>query len=76
MKRGEVVVAAYRGPASPRARIAQGVGMVSEDRKGEGLAQALSIADNLAMPERAGFLVSPSGRAKNAARWIEKVPPD
>ncbi|QDV28000.1 sugar ABC transporter ATP-binding protein [Aureliella helgolandensis] len=34
---------------SPNARIRAGLGFVSEDRKGEGLAQSLSIADNLTL---------------------------
>ena len=33
--------------ASPRHRIAEGFGLVSEDRKTEGLAQSRSIADNM-----------------------------
>ncbi len=32
---------------SPRSRIRSGLGLVSEDRKGEGLAQARSLADNM-----------------------------
>ena len=35
--------------ARAKARIAAGFGLVSEDRKGEGLAQKLSIADNLTL---------------------------
>jgi ribose transport system ATP-binding protein len=34
-------------PPSPRGRIRAGLGFVSEDRKGEGLAQSRSIADNI-----------------------------
>src|SRR5439155_14878411 len=34
VRRGEIRVAAYAGPASPSRRLRQGVGMVSEDRKG------------------------------------------
>ncbi|HBE67688.1 MAG TPA: sugar ABC transporter [Planctomycetaceae bacterium] len=34
---------------SPHRRIAAGLGLVSEDRKGEGLAQQLSIEDNLTL---------------------------
>ncbi len=37
------------GGASPRARLDAGVGLLSEDRKGEGVAQALSIADNVCL---------------------------
>lgn len=36
---------------SPQARIKQGVGFVSEDRKGEGLAQQMSIEDNLTLSD-------------------------
>ncbi len=35
--------------ASPAARLAQGVGLLSEDRGGEGLAVGLSIGDNLTL---------------------------
>ena len=47
--RGAVRVAAYSPRATPRARIRAGLGLVSEDRKGEGLAQERSIADNLTL---------------------------
>jgi len=43
---GEIQVHGKRLPAVPRARIRAGLGLVSEDRKSEGLAQQLSIADN------------------------------
>jgi ribose transport system ATP-binding protein len=54
VRRGQVVVATVTGPAAassravgPRERIRQGLGLLSEDRKGEGLALTQSIADNL-----------------------------
>jgi ribose transport system ATP-binding protein len=51
VRRGQVKVLAAGGtPRSgtgPRQRIAQGLGLLSEDRKGEGLALIQSIADNL-----------------------------
>jgi ribose transport system ATP-binding protein len=50
VRRGEVIVHALTGggrAATPRRRIAQGLGMVSEDRKAEGLALIQSVADNL-----------------------------
>jgi ribose transport system ATP-binding protein len=51
----------------------RGVGMVSEDRKTEGLAVGLSIADNLTLP-RLDRLVRPS-RLRAACRpWIERIP--
>ncbi|HEY3493886.1 MAG TPA: sugar ABC transporter ATP-binding protein [Polyangiaceae bacterium] len=63
VKRGEVRVAALSGSASPRERLAQGVGLLSEDRAREGLALGLGIARNLTLsrlaPLRARGLLSP-----------------
>jgi ribose transport system ATP-binding protein len=60
VRSGRVRVGAYSGEhAAPAERIAQGVGMVSEDRKTEGLALDLSIGDNVALSRldaRGGFL--------------------
>lgn len=48
VRRGEIVIKMVRSVAAlPRQRIAQGVGLLSEDRKLEGLALSQSIADNL-----------------------------
>ncbi len=50
VRTGRVKVGAYSGEcATPTERIAQGVGMVSEDRKAEGLALELSIRDNVTL---------------------------
>ena len=49
IKSGEIKVKAYVGPASPAKRWSEGMGMVSEDRKQEGLALSLSIADNVTL---------------------------
>ncbi len=65
--RGEVRVALAGGPARPGRRAdpalrwRQGVGIVSEDRKNEGLALGLSVSENLCLPalrrvDRAGLL--------------------
>jgi ribose transport system ATP-binding protein len=77
VRRGAVRVGAFAGPASPARRLAQGVGMLSEDRKGEGLALSLSIADNLTLSTldrlgRAGF-VSDRRQREAARRWIERL---
>jgi ribose transport system ATP-binding protein len=60
IRTGAVKVAAYTGDrGTPAERIEQGVGMVSEDRKTEGLALELSIGDNVALSRlesTAGFL--------------------
>ncbi len=70
--RGTVRVGAYAGPASPARRWAQGVGLVSEDRKTEGLAVALSISDNVTL-SRLGAFVNPSRQEAVARKWIEKL---
>jgi ribose transport system ATP-binding protein len=50
VRAGRVKIGTYSGDrATPADRIAQGVGMVSEDRKTEGLALELPIADNVAL---------------------------
>ncbi|MEY2981470.1 MAG: hypothetical protein RL562_1697 [Planctomycetota bacterium] len=69
---GEVRVAAVSGPATPRDRWQQGVGMVSEDRKREGLALGLSIADNLTLARQQTFL-SRRGLVDESRPWIEKL---
>jgi ribose transport system ATP-binding protein len=75
--RGTVRVGAYTGPASPARRLAQGVGLLSEDRKGEGLATSLSIADNLTLSTlgRLGSagLVSRRRQLDATRRWIDQL---
>jgi ribose transport system ATP-binding protein len=83
VKSGRVRVAAFAGPATPHERWRQGMGMLSEDRSGEGLARALSIADNMTMTrlEPLGFTwltwpaftVLPSRQDAAAARWIDRL---
>lgn len=46
VREGSVTIAGIQPSARPRARMKAGMAFVSEDRKGEGLAQGLSIADN------------------------------
>ena len=70
--RGQVRIGVYASPATPGDRWAQRVGMVSEDRKSEGLAMNLSIADNLTLP-RLKSLVTPAGQDRTSARWIERL---
>jgi ribose transport system ATP-binding protein len=74
VRRGELRVAAFVGPASPGRRLAQGVGFASEDRKGEGLATSLSVADNLTLSRLGPSGPSLPGRTHAAAaRWIEQL---
>jgi ribose transport system ATP-binding protein len=78
VRRGEVRVAGHldRSP-SPSRRIEQRVGMVSEDRKGEGLALGRTIVDNLTYPTMDRFArfgwVGRRERWAQSARWIEAL---
>jgi ribose transport system ATP-binding protein len=49
------------------------MGMVSEDRKGEGLALEMDIADNLCMPAPGGFWVKPASITGRGAWAIERL---
>jgi len=77
VRRGEIVVAGYAGPATPHARWRQGMGMLSEERAGEGVALGLSVADNMTLtrlePFGPAFTVVPSRQRAAAARWIERL---
>ena len=77
VRSGEVRVRTISAPASPHRRLAQGVGMLSEDRKREGLAGALSVSENLTLSKlaplrRRGFL-SPEAERKAAERFVERL---
>jgi ribose transport system ATP-binding protein len=72
VKQGRVRVAAYTGNTSPRGRWRQGMGMVSEDRKAEGLALNLTIADNLTL-SKLGFFVSPRQQDRASNTWIGRL---
>jgi ribose transport system ATP-binding protein len=63
--------------ATPWARIRSGAGYLSEDRKGEGLALSMSLADNITCTRygacaTAGWL-SLGRQKQQAARWIETL---
>ena len=64
--------------ATPGARLRQGIGYLSEDRSGEGLALALSIADNVTLANfstcagRWGWLDLTSQR-EQVANWMSRL---
>ncbi|HEY3241738.1 MAG TPA: sugar ABC transporter ATP-binding protein [Phycisphaerae bacterium] len=76
VRRGQIKIAHYAGPAAPSRRWAQGVGLVSEDRAREGLALNLSVAENLTMPRPRGWLglTWPTAQQRAARPWIERLP--
>jgi ribose transport system ATP-binding protein len=55
----------------------QGAGLLSEDRKEEGLALSLSVADNITLSKLKGFgplgLVLPSKQDKATRRWLQRL---
>jgi ribose transport system ATP-binding protein len=61
----------------PWTRIRHGIGLLSEDRQGEGLATSLSIADNMTLsrfaPYRRRGLLSPARQRRAVARWIDQL---
>lgn len=77
VQRGSVRVGAWSGAATPTDRWRQGVGFVSEDRSGEGLALARSVADNLTLTRLGGLgpagLVVPARQEAAARRWIDAL---
>jgi ribose transport system ATP-binding protein len=77
IRSGDIRVAAFVGPRSPTERLAQGVGLLSEDRKGEGLAESMTVADNLTLSKLYGLgpagLVSPVRQRRTAEEWISKL---
>lgn len=71
--RGEVKVGAMGGPASPALRWAQGIGLLSEDRKEEGLFLGLPIFENIGMASLSSAIVHPERESKIGAEWIERL---
>jgi ABC-type sugar transport system ATPase subunit len=67
----------HRGPATPRRRLRQGVGFLSEDRKGEGLMLSRSVADNMTLSRLEGLgpwrLVLPRRQRQACSRWIGEL---
>jgi ribose transport system ATP-binding protein len=77
VKRGSVKIAVHSGmdssaASAPSKRWAQGAGMVSEDRKNEGLALSLSITDNLTLTRQPAFL-RPSKLEADARIWADRL---
>jgi len=77
VRRGQIRVGSFSGTATPGGRWAQGIGLVSEDRKTEGLALSLSIADNMTMSRLSGLgpmgLVTPSKQLDASKQWVKRL---
>jgi ribose transport system ATP-binding protein len=74
---GTVVLAGTAAEGGPRARIRRGLGLLSEDRQGEGLALNRSLTDNITLsrlrPYRRAGLLSHKKRTAAAAHWMETL---
>ena len=74
---GRVAVAGWSGRPQATAGWAHGMGMVSEDRKGEGLASGMTLADNLTLSKFDGFgrwpFVLRRRQDATAMRWVERL---
>jgi ribose transport system ATP-binding protein len=72
VRAGSVHVEGGPGFGTPGRRWAQGVGFLSEDRKVEGLALNLSLADNLTLPRLPAWL-RPSALTAETRTWIDRL---
>jgi ribose transport system ATP-binding protein len=59
VRKGRVRVGVYSGAPDPRERWRHGMGLLSEDRKNEGLGLGLSVDDNLTITKLDRFGTSP-----------------
>jgi ribose transport system ATP-binding protein len=77
VRTGRVRVGTIHPGATPQARIRAGLAYVSEDRAGEGLAKARSIADNVTYSRLAPYTrwgwVNLKQRRRAVFQWIERL---
>jgi ribose transport system ATP-binding protein len=72
VKNGTVKVSSFTGRATPHQRWKEGMGMLSEDRKNEGLALNLSIADNMSLTKLEP-IVAERKLEGATAEWIKRA---
>lgn len=72
VRRGEIRVGVFQGPASPGERLAQGIGLLSEDRQVEGLAITRTVAENMTL-SRLPRWIHPRQIERSAREWIDKL---
>lgn len=73
VKKGKVTVGKIEGFKGPEARWNQGVGMLSENRKEEGLFLNLSISDNTTMTRLGGWRVDDVAHRSETEKLIERL---
>lgn len=75
IKNGKIRIGAISSKGSPYFCWEKGAGYLSEDRKNEGLALNLSVADNITLSKLKGFgplnMVIPSRQNRATRRWVD-----
>jgi ribose transport system ATP-binding protein len=73
VRKGEVKIGTLPTTGFTAARmLEQGVGMLSEDRKSEGLALSMSLADNITLG-RLPSIVTPQRQHRESKAWLERL---
>ena len=70
--RGEVRVGTWHGPTSPHDALEHGVGLLSEDRKREGLALTRSVVENLTLSKLPRIVRARDQQAATKT-WVERL---
>jgi ribose transport system ATP-binding protein len=77
VKSGNVRVGLHSGPCAPADSWQRGIGILSENRTGEGLAVDLNLADNMTLTRLEGlgpgFFIAPSRQRAASRKWIERL---
>jgi ribose transport system ATP-binding protein len=73
VRNGEVKIAGFTSMhRTPHQNWMHGMGVISEDRKNEGLATNLSIVDNLTLSRLTPF-ISPRKLSRESERWVKEL---
>ncbi|MYC16294.1 MAG: sugar ABC transporter ATP-binding protein [Gemmatimonadetes bacterium] len=73
IRKGNITFAHNTIRATPAQRLAQGMGLLSEDRKEEGLAQSMSLTDNLTLSHLPRGIIFPKKLRAIAHQWISRL---
>ncbi len=72
VRSGRVTLKGFSGWAEPARQWSRGMGMLSEDRKSEGLALRLSLAENITLSSMPRW-IRPGHLAERSGRWINRL---
>ena len=73
IRKGKIKFAHHTGPATPAQRLAQGMGLLSEDRKDEGLVTSMTVAENLTLSRLPRGLIFPEKLRAIADQWSSRL---